>query len=389
MYSDGEGTYLTPVEALRRFSDVANRPIIVTADTQLGPGLGGYIAVPSAIGQGAAGQVLRILQGERVAGIPVSEGNFVNPVFDWRQLQRWGISESTLPPGSEIRFRQLTIWEQYLWQMAAISAVVVLQTLLIAALFYEDRRRRKSEANANMLMAELTHMNRVVTAGQLTASIAHEIRQPLATIVTLGSAGINWLKRNKPDLYQVQNSLEKILKQVDRADDVIKSVTALVKKESKTNKEINLNELVQEVLTSAARAIASNRIVLETAYIDSPPPVVWADPVQLQQVILNLTMNAVEAMNSTQDRRRILRIETSIDQSDSIVMTVADSGPGFDPKVGEQLFKPFFTTKSSGMGLGLSICRSIIEAHGGRLTAASHEPHGAVFRVELPRHRYE
>ena len=188
MYSDGEGTYLTPVEGLRRFADAANRPIIVTAETQLGPGTGGYIAVPSAIGQGAAVQVLRILQGERAAAIPVSEGNFIKPIFDWRQLQRWGISESALPPGSEVKFRELKIWEQYFWQTVVVSAVVVVQALLIAALFYEDRRRRRSEANAHVLMAELTHMSRVVTAGQLTASIAHEIRQPLAAITTFGNA---------------------------------------------------------------------------------------------------------------------------------------------------------------------------------------------------------
>ena len=370
MYSDGEGTYLTPVEGLRRFADAANRPIIVTAETQLGPGTGGYIAVPSAIGQGAAVQVLRILQGERAAAIPVSEGNFIKPIFDWRQLQRWGVSESTLPPGSEIKFRELTIWEQYFWQMVAISAVVVLQALLIAALFYEDRRRRRSEANAHVLMAELTHMNRVVTAGQLTASIAHEIRQPLAAIAAFGNAGINWLKHKTPDLDEVRSSLDNIIKPVHRADDVIKSVTALFKKESTTRREVNLNELVQQVLTSTARAIDSNRIVLETNFIDSPPPVVMADPVQLQQVILNLIMNAIEAMSASEHGARMLRIETSIDQADSVVITVADSGPGFDAKVGEQLFKPFFTTKSSGMGLGLSICKSIIEAHGGQLTVS-------------------
>jgi len=142
------------------------------------------------------------------------------------------------------------------------------------------------------------------------------------------------------------------------------------------------------VLTSAAPALASNKVVLKANYTDSPPPVVSADPVQLQQVILNLTMNAVEAMTNSQDGTRTLLIETIVDQSDSVVMTVADSGPGFDPKIVAQLFDPFFTTKSSGMGLGLSICKSIIEAHGGRLTADSHDPHGAVFRVELPRHRY-
>ena len=387
MYSDGEGTFLTPLEGLRRFADAANRPIIVTADTQLGPGIGGYIAVPSAIGQGAAEQTLRILQGEPAAVVPVSEGNFIRPIFDWPQLQRWGVSERALPPGSEIRSRKLTIWEQYFWQMVAISLVVILQSLLIAALVYEDRRRRRSEANAHMLMAELTHVNRVVTAGQLTASIAHEIRQPLATIATLSSAGINWLKHKTPNLDEVRGNLDKIVKQVDRADDVIKGVTALFKKKSPApRKEFDFNELVQQVLTSAAPALASNKVVLKANYIDSPPPVVSADSVQLQQVILNLTMNAIEAMTASKDGASILHIETSIDQSDSIVMTVADSGPGFDAKLGEQIFEPFFTTKSNGMGLGLSICKSIIEAHGGRLTVASREPRGTVFRVELPRH---
>ena len=234
---------------------------------------------------------------------------------------------------------------------------------------------------------KLTHVNRVVAARQLTASIAHEIRQPLATIATLSSAGINWLKHKTPNLDEVRGNLDKIVKQVDRADDVIKGVTALFKKKSPApRKEFDFNELVQQVLTSAAPALASNKVVLKANYIDSPPPVVSADSVQLQQVILNLTMNAIEAMTASKDGASILHIETSIDQSDSIVMTVADSGPGFDAKLSGQIFEPFFTTKSNGMGLGLSICKSIIEAHGGRLTVASREPRGTVFRVELPRH---
>ena len=244
--------------------------------------------MPYAIGQAAAEQTLRILQGEPAAVVPVSEGNFIRPIFDWPQLQRWGVSERALPPGSEIRSRKLTIWEQYPWQMVAISLVVILQSLLIAARLYEDRRRRRSEANAHMLMAELTHVNCVVTAGQLTASIAHEIRQPLATIATLSSAGINWLKHKTPNLDEVRGNLDKIVKQVDRADDVIKGVTALFKKKSPApRKEFDFNELVQQVLTSAAPALASNKVVLKANYIDSPPPVVSADLVQLQQVILN------------------------------------------------------------------------------------------------------
>ena len=385
MYSDGEGTYLTPVEGLRRFADAANRPIIVTAETQVGPGIGGYIAMPSAIGQGTAVQVLRILQGERAATIPVSEGNYVKPVFDRRELQRWGISESVLPPGSEIRFRQPSIWEQYFWTMLAFSTVLALQTALIILLFYEDRRRRRSEANAQMLMGELAHINRVVTAGQLTASIAHEIRQPLNSIATFSSAGLNWLKHNPPNLDKARNGLEKIIDQVHRADEVIKSVTAIFKKASPTQCEVDVNELVQQVLASATRAIDSNRILLETNFIEKPQPYVMADPGQLQQVILNLISNAIDAMAPSDDHARMLQIETSIDQADTVVITVADTGPGFDSNVVEQLFKPFFTTKSNGMGLGLPICKSIIEAHHGKLTVVPREPRGAVFRIELPR----
>ena len=127
--------------------------------------------------------------------------------------------------------------------------------------------------------------------------------------------------------------------------------------------------------------------MLKTNFVDNPPPYVMADPGQLQQVVLNLIMNAIEAMSATGYWARMLTIDTSIDQTNSVVLTVTDSGPGFDPKVAKQLFKPFYTTKTSGMGLGLPICKSIIEAHNGKLTAASHKPRGAVFRIELPRHR--
>ena len=334
-------------------------------------------------------QVLRILQGERAAAIPVSEGNFVKPIFDWRQLRRWGISESTLPPGSEIRFREPTIWQQYFWQMMAILAALVMQTWLIVALIWEDRRRRRSEANAQALTGELAHMNRVATAGQLTASIAHEIRQPLSSIASFGSAGLRWLKHDPPNLDKARSGLENIVAQVHRADDVIKSVTALFKNESTTRTEVYVNALVQQVLVSTARARNSNGILLETNLVESPPPYVMADPVQLQQVILNLITNAIDAMSASKQGARILLIETNIDQDDTVVIKVADTGPGFDSKVAAQLFKPFFTTKSSGMGLGLPICKSIIEAHQGTLTVASREPHGAVFRIELPRHRQE
>jgi signal transduction histidine kinase len=238
-------------------------------------------------------------------------------------------------------------------------------------------------------VSELARMNRVVTAGQLTASIAHEIRQPLSSISTFGNAGLNWLKREPPNLDGARSGPENIVQAVRRADDVIKSVTALFKNEPTTRTEVYVNALIQQILISTAQIRDAHVILLESNFVENPPPYVMADPGQLQQVVLNLISNAIEAMSASQRGARILRVDTNVEQANSVIITVADSGPGIDPEITEQLFKPFFTTKSSGMGLGLSICKTIIEAHHGKLTVASREPHGAVFRVELPLHRHE
>ena len=248
---------------------------------------------------------------------------------------------------------------------------------------------KRAEEELHNARAELAYVTRVTTLGQLTASIGHEIRQPLASIASFSSAGLNWLKHQPPNVDEVRSGLENIINQVHRVDEVIKSVNSLFKNESTARTEVNLNTLVQQVLTSTARAVVSNRIVLETNFADNPSPYVMANPGQLQQVFLNLITNAIEAMSASEHGARTLRIETSTDQADSVLITVADSGPGFDSKVAEQIFKPFFTTKSSGMGLGLPICKSVIETHNGELTVASRGPCGSVFRIVLPRDGHE
>ena len=387
---DAAGVVHESETSLSKLYAVANAPIFTFDGSFFGQEIvGGPMHSVLKLGQATAAVVVRILGGEKAGDITTPASGFAPPIYDWRQLQRWGISETRLPPGSEIRFREPTIWQRHFWTMVAIFAALAVQSALIIALFWEDRRRRRSEANAQVLMGGLAHTNRIATAGQLTASIAHEIRQPLASIASFSSAGLNWLKRQPPNVEEVRSGLENIINQVHRVDDVIKNVNALFKNESTARTEVNLNTLVRQVLTSTARAVVSNGIVRETKLADNPPPYVMANPGQLQQVILNLITNAIEAMSASEHGARTLRIETSIDQADSVVITVADSGPGFDSKVAEELFKPFFTTKSSGMGLGLPICKSVIEAHNGKLTVASREPRGAVFRIVLPRARHE
>jgi C4-dicarboxylate-specific signal transduction histidine kinase len=233
-------------------------------------------------------------------------------------------------------------------------------------------------------MTELAHMNRLATAGQLSAALAHEIRQPLASIASSGSAGLNWLNSTVPDLEEVRTALQTVVRQSHRADDVIKGVRAIFSQESTVRTQVNLSDLVEEVLALTSRSIGANNIALTRKLADDPPPFVMADPVQLQQVVLNLIMNAVEAMAASDHWARTLHIETRISQTGTVILTISDSGPGFDAKVAAKLFTPFVTTKAQGMGMGLSICKSIVEQHGGQLTATSIKPHGALLTLVLP-----
>jgi signal transduction histidine kinase len=280
------------------------------------------------------------------------------------------------------------MWEQYHTQIVMICAAFLAQTALVGWLTYERRRRLIAEVESHQRVNELARMNRFATAGELSASIAHEIRQPLSAISVSGQAALSWLKRQVPNLDEVRNSLEAIVEESHRADDVIKSVRSMFKHESRVPTEVNLNELIHQVTAVAAEPIKSNNILLETNLTDDIPPLVMADPIQLQQVILNLVMNAVEAMSDPQHKVRILMLRSEARPAGTVLVRVVDSGPRIDPAVVKKMFQSFFTTKSNGMGMGLSICKTIIEAHGGRLTASPSNPHGMEFLITLPLHRH-
>jgi len=266
-----------------------------------------------------------------------------------------------------------------------ITSVILIQAALIVGLLYEHRRRQIAEAHSLQRVNELARMNRFATAGELSASIAHEVRQPLAAISASGEAGLTLLERRDPNLDAVREALEAVIEGSHHADDVLKSVRAMFKHESTTRTKVNLNELIGQVITVAAGPINSNNIVLKTNLTDDVPPLVKADPVQLQQVISNLVMNAVEAMSHSGHRMRILALRTEVDHSaGTVLVRVVDSGPRVDPEIVKKMFQPFFTTKSTGMGMGLSICQTIVEAHGGRLTAAPNNPEGMEFQIILP-----
>jgi signal transduction histidine kinase len=383
--TDVTGEHHLPAEASQLVAKAANRPTFVDSETFIGAGsVGGLVISPAGIGRVAARFALRILDGESASDIPITNREeILRPVFDWRQLQRWGISENRLPVGSEIRFRSPTAWEQYRWEIILISAALVLQSLLIAGLFYEHRRRRQAEVEASRRMAELAHMNRSAAIGQMSASIVHEINQPLAAIVLNAGTGLRWLAKDTPNVEKAAHALKDIVGNGNRASQVVETLRSMFKKEISNRTLVDINVAIREVLTLLHIELEEHE-VLTKATLKEGLPRVMADRVQLQQVIFNLVTNAIEAMSSTAAGSRILRLRSEAIETGECIVAIEDSGPGIKPETLKRIFEPFFTTKSKGMGMGLSICRSIVEAHGGRLWVTENTPRGAVFQFVLP-----
>lgn len=242
--------------------------------------------------------------------------------------------------------------------------------------------RREAEDALRRAQTDLAHVSRVTTLGELTASIAHEVNQPLAAIVTNGQAGLRWANREPPDLGEVRSSLDRIVADARRASEVIQRLRALSSNNTPQSAPVNLNEIVEDTLALLQREIAAQQVTQRLA-LDPALPTVIGDRVQLQQVILNLAVNALQAMAGTDGADRVLVLRSGV-RDGFAVIGVEDSGPGFPAGVPDKLFNPFYTTKSNGMGMGLSICRSIVEAHGGRIRAAGAAGTGAVFEIGFP-----
>jgi signal transduction histidine kinase len=219
--------------------------------------------------------------------------------------------------------------------------------------------------------------------GQLTASIAHEVNQPIAAVVTNAQAALRWLGAEPPNLDEIREALGRIVKDGRRAGDVTGRIRALIRKAPPRKGRFDLNEAVLDVIALTRSEVLRHAVSVRTE-LATGLPCVQGDRVQLQQVILNLILNAVEAMSVVDAGPRELRISTGRDAVDGVLVSVRDSGPGLDPTSVDRLFEAFYTTKPEGMGMGLAICRSIVEAHGGRMWATANEPRGAVFQFTLP-----
>jgi signal transduction histidine kinase len=243
-------------------------------------------------------------------------------------------------------------------------------------------RRRAEEALRNA-QAELIRVARLTTMGELLASIAHEINQPLAAVASSGSACLRWLNRDQPDLASAREAVSRIVRDAHRAGDVIHSLRALAQKSGPQLTRLDIRDAIEEVLALTHGELQQHGVVLHTDLAASAQPVL-GDKVQLQQVLLNLIVNGIQTMTAVPDRRRELTVSGALVEPGRVQISVEDTGLGLDPAIAHRIFDPFFTTKPDGLGMGLSICRSIIAAHGGQLWASPRAPHGTAFHFTIP-----
>jgi signal transduction histidine kinase len=385
MIVDAAGIVHEEGKALQRLHAVANAPIFSYTDAFFGHGIVGGPHVPVLeAGQQVAAVALRILGGENAGNIKVPPVGMGPAKFDWRELQRWGISESLLPPGSHIFFRPPIAWEQYKIQIIIISVALLLQTILIFRLLYEHRLRRVAETQLLERADELAYMNRSATAGELSASIAHEVKQPLAAIVANASAALRWLGKQTPDIEEARLALNRMLNEGHRASQVIDEIRDMFRKNVHIREPVDVNALISETLLLVDHEIHTKKVLVQTALTQDKSSRIVADRIQLQQVFLNLVVNAIEAMQSLTSKPRILLVSTTPIDTPGLDITVEDSGPGIDPENAGKVFEMFFTTKPKGMGIGLAMCRSIVESHGGRIEVSRSRLGGCKFQVHLP-----
>jgi signal transduction histidine kinase len=383
MIVDGAGVAHEGDRAMTRLYQTANAPIFSHDDAFYGGEIvGGPMHSALAGSKRAAAVAMRILGGEKPGDIKTPSSNFGPPRYDWRQLQRWKISERLLLPGSEIDFREPTPWEIYRWQILVIGSALVFQALLITLLLHERGRRQHAEVQSQQRMSDLAHVNRFSTAGELTASIAHEINQPLGAIRANAETMELMVKSGAPNIGQVREIVADIRRDEERVSNVILRLRSLLKKAPFEVRDTDFNEVVRETIDLLSGLAIGRQVELRSVLSTVPLPV-KGDPIQLQQVILNLIVNAMDAMSHLPVAERRITIRTVRDNEVAEV-SIADRGPGIPPDNLKQVFEPLFTTKTEGMGIGLSIARTIVEAHLGQLLAENQPGSGALFRVSLP-----
>jgi signal transduction histidine kinase len=389
-FQDGQGRSFTPRETARIMAAASTAPVFGPFNTFIGTGIvGGSMPNFRAMGQQAGVAVSRMLNGEIAASLHLPEAMPLTLNVDWRQLRRWSISESSLPSDTNVQFRQPTLWETHPRVVILAAILFSILALLVAGLLIERRRLRLAELTQVKLRDDLARAMRLAIAGELTGAIAHEINQPLGAILSNVAAADLMLQSGLDRRDDLRATLSDIRRDNLRASEVIRRLRALFTQQKVEQTPFKIGEAVSDVAIFL-RAEAERQGIALNFKVPLVDTTILGDRIAIAQMLMNLILNSMEAVaDAPEDRRSIVVSADTVENESSVLITVRDRGPGIDPEQLLKLFDSFFTTKRGGMGMGLSIVRTIAQAHYGKVWAENGHDGGAIFYVQLPVMRAE
>ena len=380
---DGAGHAFPPLQPCQLITARANAPLFSLPTHEFGCGVvGGRLRDMTVMGQILGEHATKYMRGERLGVVTIPLEQYSILQFDARQLERWHIDENLLPAGSHVEFRRSSLWRDHRSAVIIASVAGALQTLMIAVLLYERRRRRVAEIEKRQHLVVAAHLNRRSAMGELAASIAHELNQPLNAILHNAEAADMALDETAISRDDLREILADIRKDDTRAAEIIRRLSALLRNRELEMQVLDVNALVRESVDLVASTARSKGVDVELR-LDGGIPLVRGDRIHLQQVLLNFILNSIDAMAIVPAPQRQLVVKTTHD-ADEVGIYVVDAGCGIPQDAVGRIFEPFFTTKGQGMGMGLCIARSIVEAHGGHVGATNNSERGATVWFTLP-----
>ncbi|HEY1788720.1 MAG TPA: ABC transporter substrate binding protein [Verrucomicrobiae bacterium] len=381
---DAAGQAFYTSEVAQMLAPGAGVPVYVLGEGSIGTGaLGGSVINFDALGTEAGNLALSALNGEPAGQIPTEVRTNGTPMVDWQALQRWDIKQGRLPVGCVIRYEPHSLWEEHRKLILFVIAGLFLQAVTIVGLLVQRRRHLWAQAQIERQRTELAHVSRVSTMGQLASALTHELNQPLGAILRNAEAAELFLQNNPPNLEEVRAILTDIRRDDKRAGNVIDRMRALYQRRSLVQGPLDLCELVTDTAALTQMDAAARHVKV---HVEMPPhlPAAHGDRVHLQQVLLNLILNGMDAMTAVPKIRRVLTLRAAETKNGNLQVAVTDKGTGITPEDAARVFEPFFTTKINGMGMGLAISQTIIEAHGGDIWVDSKGTDGTTFTFILP-----